>query len=106
MHNKINEPKIEGLEISGKKINDIQKYPNPNLTKYWGASITDYIPDRTSFIPETNKHQTQKKNECTHTLKHTRTEQYISAASNAFSHAYIAFQHTLSYSIRDKQPKM
>jgi hypothetical protein len=38
--------------------------------------------DRTSFIPETNKHQTQKKNECTHTLKHTRTEQYISAASN------------------------
>jgi hypothetical protein len=41
MHNKINEPKIEGLDISKKKTNDIQKYPN--LTKYWDAFITDYI---------------------------------------------------------------
>jgi hypothetical protein len=56
---------------------------------------------KTRFIPETNKHQTQKKNVCTSPLKYTRTTQYISAASNAFSHAYIAFQHTLSYSKSD-----
>jgi len=42
MHNKINEPKIERLEVSGKKINDIPRYPN--LTEYWNASITDFLP--------------------------------------------------------------
>jgi hypothetical protein len=30
MHNKINEPKIEGLEVSEKKTNDIPKYPHPH----------------------------------------------------------------------------
>ncbi len=44
MHNKINEPKIEGLEVSEKKTNDIPKYPNPNLIEYWDASITDFLP--------------------------------------------------------------
>ncbi len=46
MHNKINEPKIEGLDVSEIKPNDIPKYSNwnPNLTEYWNASITDFLP--------------------------------------------------------------
>jgi hypothetical protein len=53
--------------------------------------------DKIHFIPERNKRQTQT---CmyTHHSSNIQEQHNISAASNAFYHAYIAFQHTLSYS--------
>jgi hypothetical protein len=43
MQNKMNEPEIKGQKTFKKKLT-IFKIPNSNLTEYWDASRTDYIP--------------------------------------------------------------
>jgi hypothetical protein len=42
---------------------------------------------------------TRRRMHAHHQKQHTKTKQYISASSNAFSCAYIAFQHILSHCI-------
>jgi hypothetical protein len=81
------------------------------MTSRWHSQLSHYaisweIAVRIIFIPETNKHHNTKEKERMNAHTQAKNKNNLYLSSNAFSHAYIAFQHSLSYSIRDEQPKM